>query len=90
MKRMTAFLLSLFVLLSLCACAAQPEAAPPAVADQTEVVPPAADTTSPALQPGQPAVSEEPPVEETPVDFILTGEMEPFNRTWPEMQSADF
>ena len=90
MKRMTAFLLSLFVLLSLCACAAQPEAAPPAVADQTEVVPPAADTTSPAPQPGQPAVSEEPPVEETPVDFILTGEMEPFNRTWPEMQSADF
>ena len=89
MKKLTALLLFVFTLLSLCACGQDigfigSEDGP------SVVIPSQPLTEVPAPQPQQPPVQEQPPVEEQPVDFILTGEMDPFNHTWPEMQSADF
>lgn len=74
MKRLLCLLLCLRLLWSLCACAGAPTDAPAAS-------PPAGDSA--------PSVLSDPSAP-PPETAALSGEMDPVNRTWPEMQTADF
>ena len=92
MKQLTSLLLSVLLLASLCACgqdigiigsadgpttvivSGQPA---PETSDQQMSAPPAQEAPSPAQSQGS-------------VLPTVSGEMDPLNRTWSEMQSADF
>ena len=88
MKRTCALFLCLTVLAALCACGQDAGIIGSADGPTTVIV---SDQKTPAPQPTQPAPPPAAPVEpEAPALPTVSGDRDPFNRTWAEMQSADF
>ena len=88
MKRTCSLLLCLVLLTALCACGQDVGVIGSADGPTAVIV---SDQKTPAPQPTQPAPPPAAPVEPAaPALPTVSGEMDPFNRTWVEMQSADF
>ena len=88
MRRTCSLLLCLVLLTALCACGQDVGVIGSADGPTAVIV---SDQKTPAPQPTQPAPPPAAPVEpEAPALPTVSGEMDPFNRTWAEMQSADF
>ena len=91
MKQLTALLLSGLLLASLCACGKDVGIIGgqdgPSVVISGQLMP-----ETPVQPESTPVVPETPPAAEPPAPVLpaVSGEMDPYNRTWREMQSADF